>query len=208
MPIPSRRRDQSWQGAGFDHLGGADMSWRRLLEDVEAQAETADELALASEVADRTRRERASVTLVERLLAVIGAVVTLDVAGVGPRHGLLADVGPDWLLVVDPAAPDREQVVALSAVIAVRSAEAWAVPSSPSPSQRSQDLAWLLRRFARDRSTVRLHTVTGVWPGTIDRVGRDHLDLAVHDVDDTRRAANVRERAIVPLVQLVAVERC
>jgi hypothetical protein len=41
--------------------------------------------------------------------------------------------------------------------------------------------------------------------GTIDRVGRDFLDLAEHAVDDARRAESVRSVRTVPFGAVVAV---
>ena len=41
--------------------------------------------------------------------------------------------------------------------------------------------------------------------GTIDRVGRDHVDLAVHDRGEPRREGAVREVRIVPLAALLLV---
>ena len=38
--------------------------------------------------------------------------------------------------------------------------------------------------------------------GTIDRAGADHLDLALHDIDEPRRSASVRGYRLVPFAAL------
>jgi hypothetical protein len=41
--------------------------------------------------------------------------------------------------------------------------------------------------------------------GTIDRVGRDHLDLAVHEAGQSRRQSAVQQYRVIPLDQLLLV---
>ena len=45
----------------------------------------------------------------------------------------------------------------------------------------------------------------GTVAGTIDRVGKDHLDLAVHPVDDWRRASAVARVEVLALTQVLLV---
>jgi hypothetical protein len=66
-------------------------------------------------------------------------------------------------------------------------------------------LAFALRDLARRRSAVSVTTRSGMLHGTIDRVARDHFDLALHDPGLPRRPANVRSTRIVPVVALVMV---
>jgi hypothetical protein len=63
----------------------------------------------------------------------------------------------------------------------------------------------VLRDLARRRVPVTLQLASGALEGTIDRVGRDFLDLAVHDLDRARRSAAVRAIDVVALSALVAV---
>jgi hypothetical protein len=66
-------------------------------------------------------------------------------------------------------------------------------------------LAWMLRELGRRRVGVRVWDVDGnIVTGTIDRVGTDHLDLAVHDAGQSRREA-VGDIRVVPLVRLARV---
>lgn len=66
-------------------------------------------------------------------------------------------------------------------------------------------LAFVLRDLARRRRAVQLTTPGGVLTGTIDRVGRDHLDLAVHPADAWRRASSVSRIEVLPLARLLLV---
>jgi len=60
-------------------------------------------------------------------------------------------------------------------------------------------LPFVLRDLCRRRKGVELRTTTGVLTGTIDRVGRDHIDVAVHAPGTLRRSRDVEHYRIVPL---------
>ena len=180
------------------------MRWRRLFEDLEAQAEAADEAVLAAEVAERSRRETALVHLVDRLAAAVGTPVSVHLAGAVQVQGLLVDTGVDWLLLEERGT--GEVLVPLAAVLGVTGTGAGAAAPDASAVGRRLDLRWALRGLARSRTGVRLVLVDGsVLPGTIDRVGADHLDLAEHGRGELRRAAAVRQVRLVPLAALAAV---
>ena len=66
-------------------------------------------------------------------------------------------------------------------------------------------LTFVLRDLARRRRAVELHLRFGVLHGTIDRVGRDHLDLAEHDTGTPRRQSEVARNRLVPLAHLIWV---
>jgi len=180
------------------------MRWRRLFDDLEAQAEAADEAELSAEVAERSRREAALVHLVDRLTAAVGAQATVHLIGAGRVQGLLVDAGVDWLLVEEPGA--GEVLVPHAAVLGVTGVGAATAAPDGSAVGRRLDLRWALRGLVRSRTAVRLVLVDGsVLPGTLDRVGADHVDLAEHGRDEPRRAAMVRQVRLVPLAALAAV---
>ena len=62
-----------------------------------------------------------------------------------------------------------------------------------------------LRDLARRRTVCELSTPAGAITGTIDRVARDHLDIAVHDPETVRRNRSVRITRIVPLRDIMLV---
>lgn len=179
------------------------MRWERLFDDLEAQLAAEEARDLSSEVADRTRRERATVDVQSRLLRSVGR------AGIGVRlaghvvEGTLVDVGPDWLL---ETRPDRPVLVSTAAVRAVTGLVAGA--STPTVVARRLALGAALRAVSRDRATVEVRDVDGrCVTGTIDVVGSDHLELSEHAADEPRRRENVVAHHLVPFGALAAVRR-
>lgn len=179
------------------------MRWKRLFDDLEAQLTRDESRAQEAEIADRTRRERAAVDLHSRLLANLGAHVTVRVPG-RVLMGVLLDVGPDWLLL--ETRPDRPDLVALCAVRSVSGLGARA--QAPSVVAKRFALGAALREVSRDRATVEVVDLDGrLTTGTIDVVGADHLELAEHASDAPRRAENVLGVHLVPFTALVTVRR-
>ena len=170
------------------------MRWTALFDDLEAQLEAADDAELAAEVADRSRREAALLALHDRLRGSLGAL-----------HGRLRDSGPDWLLLEEPGG--REALVPLAAVLGVTGVgPRSSVPDSGGPVARRLDLRWALRGLARSRAGVVVGLSDGsLLPGTLDRVGLDHLDLAEHPAGEVRRPTAVRSVRLVPLRALAVV---
>ena len=180
------------------------MRWRRLFDDLEAQAEAASAAALDAEVAERSRREAALVHLRDRVAAALGAPVTVHLPGAGQVQGVLADSGVDWLLLEERGA--GEVLVPMAALLGLTGAGAGTAVPDESAVGRRLDLRWALRGLARSRTAVRLVLADGsLLPGTIDRVGADHVDLAEHGRDEPRRAGAVRQVRLVPLTAVVAV---
>jgi hypothetical protein len=179
------------------------VRWDRLFDDLEAQLEAADADELAGEVADRTRRETATVALLDRLRAACGGTVELRVAGVGDLSGRLDRLGSDWLLLAVSGQPAA--VVSSAALVSVRGLPAASV-AEPGRVGSRLDLRYVLRGIARDRSPVRVHGIDGAsYAGTIDRVGADFVDLAEHTAGDPRRAATVTSTRTVALAGIAVV---
>ncbi len=177
------------------------MRWEGLFADLEGQLAAEERRELDSEVAERTRRERARVDLVARLAATVGGEVAVLVSGGRTVHGVLTDVGDGWLLVED--AP-REVLVPREAVVSVTGLP---LRAEEARSARRFGLGYALRALARDRATVVLGLVDGPpATGTIDVVGADHLVLAEHAGGEPRRRENVRRVLTVPFGALRTVE--
>lgn len=190
------------------------MRWEGLFADLEGQLAAEERRELDDEVAERTRRERALVTLSDRLAGAAGSTVRLGLASGGPVHGRLADLGDDWVLVRADGS-GREQLVPTASVITV---SALGARVEAARSARRFGLGYALRALSRDRATVALSLAGGgaaraagsgagvALVGTIDAVGADHLDLAEHPEGVPRRRENVTALTTVPFRALVLVE--
>jgi hypothetical protein len=167
------------------------VRWERLFDDLEAQLEAADREELSAEVADRTRREVAMVSLAGRLGSALGGRVELSIEGFGALCGSVRRVGQGWVLL--DAGPATDTVVAWPAILAVRGLPASVVPVDARGEVAARlDLGHILRGIARDRSPVVIVMRDGSrLAGTIDRVGADFVDLAEHPADEPRRAESV-----------------
>lgn len=197
------------------------MRWDDLFDDLESQLEremTAEELDLEAEE-ERLRLGRLSVR--DRLVALHesqrDAEYRLDVTLVAGQRLLVRPVafGRDWFSadLTTEGSRARQCIVPLGALVGVAlvpslvppSLQAAAVPDGhPSLSARL-GLTFVLRDLCRRRRAVDLVLATGEVHGTLDRVGRDHVDLAVHDRGTARRASAVREVVMVPLAALTLV---
>ena len=183
------------------------MRWDALFADLEAQSDALDRADRAAEVDDRSRSEFADHHLRDRLRACVGGVVRLRVAGGATIAGTVRKVGPDWLLIDEEAS--RECLVPLSAVMSVVGAGRWvADPAADSAVAARLGLRSALRAVARDRSGVRLLLVDGAaLAATLDRVGADFVEAAVHPVGEARRRAAVQEVQLVAFAAIAAVRR-
>ncbi|WP_101395621.1 hypothetical protein [Phycicoccus duodecadis] len=177
------------------------MRWEGLFADLEGQLAAEERRELDSEVAERTRRERALVDLTARLGAGLGSSLSLLLTGSRTLDGELRDLGDGWLLVVDGP---RELLVPHAAVAAVVGLAARA--EEPRTARRF-GMGYALRALARDRATVALDLGEGpALVGTVDVVGADHLVLAEHPEGEPRRRENVRRVLTVPFAALRVVE--
>lgn len=194
------------------------MRWDRLFADLEARFEDLADEQAAAEQADRDRVATGAVTFVQRLGGAVGQRLRVTVIG-GSRHdGVLRRIGRDFLHVEDDSG--RDVLVALTAVAAV--AGLTARTAAPSPDRPARlDLRRALRSIARDRSVVALSIGAGAVAsggaaadgspvvtelvGTVDRVGADFLEVAIHPVGEPRRAGLVRGVSLVPLAAVRVV---
>ena len=195
---------------------GARMRWDHLFDDLAGQLEhelTAEEADLQKEE-ERLRlgrlgvRERIVALKRTRDHALMEVAVTLRN---GARIRLEPmTVGRDWMAGDIDGRDDAQAVVPFDAIESITLRDEQITPSltpeEPKPDLSSRlGLPFLLRDLCRRRVAVRIDTVSSSLTGTIDRVGRDHLDLAEHDLDTPRRREVVRGVRLVRLDQVVVL---
>lgn len=183
------------------------MRWDDLFADLEAQLAAAEATERAAEVSDRSRREVALLTLVDRARASCGSSVQLRVAGAGAVEGVLVEVGQEWLLLAEPTG--QQTLVPTAAVLSVsglglRSA----APGSAGRVFERLGLASALRALARDRAPVLAWLRDGgTVSGTIDRVGSDFVELRAHGAGEVALRGEPLPVRTVPLAALAVVRR-
>jgi hypothetical protein len=184
------------------------MRWDRLLGDIEAAEDARARAEMLGEAAERSRLETARVTLESRLAAAAGSRLTIDLDGAGRCSGVVTAVGRGWVVL------DAGQVSWVVAVEHIRWVADLGRNAAPPPSaagRRIYDklgIAHVLRGIATDRAAVQLGLGAGeTLAGTIDRVGADFVDVAVHAVGEPRRPREVRGRRTVRTAAIRFVRR-
>ncbi len=195
------------------------MRWDNLFDDLEGQLEQelgAEETDLRAEE-ERLRLGR--LALRDRLVA-LGYGVETGPVRVSLTDGSILDLSPrtfgrDWISgdLVDQSARNAQFIVPLQAIAGILLTRAQvadsladvAPPESDRGLSRRLGLAFVLRDLCRRRQSVELVLRDGVITGTIDRVGRDHLDLAVHEAGTARRESLVSHYRVVPFSRVLFV---
>jgi hypothetical protein len=182
------------------------MRWEDLFADLEQQWEALAEGERQAEIAERTRAEFAQLTVVDRLRGSEGREVRVRTRGGRDVEGRLCRVGADFVLLV---LPRRECVLPLSAVSAVTGLGDASLAEGAVGAVRARlGLGSVLRRVAADRSQVSLVVADGaVLNGTLQRVGSDFVEMAVHEPGDALEAARSRRLTLVPFAALEVVRR-
>ena len=182
------------------------MRWDALFADLEAQLAAAGQRDLELEIDERARVDAIDVELVGRLRGSLGLRVGVHVGSGTVYEGTLSHVGNQWL-VLDEA---RHQLLIAHAAAVRFSGLSRVAEGAGVGIRRGLGLASALRGLASDRATLAVlvsQAAAGaaVRHGVIDRVGRDHFDLAVTGPGEERREANVRELATIPFGALAAL---
>lgn len=193
------------------------MRWQNLFDDLESQLESelgADEVDL---LAEEERLRLGRLTLRDRIRAVHAEVPDAALAvslRAGDRVALrIGALGRDWIAGETDAGPLRSVIVPLAAVASLEPAGAQLAaslridpaPEPPTALSARLGLAFVLRDLCRRRAAVEVRVGAERWHGTIDRVGRDHLDLAEHAPGEPRRAGAVARIRVVAFTALDAV---
>lgn len=190
------------------------MRWDSLFDDLESQLEHELDSADLDLLAEEERLRLGRLGLRDRLAAIIrdgAASGPLDLALIdGSRLRIAAgSSGKDWISgELVEAMPRRSGVIVPTASIAAvtldgeQLAAGLRVEPAPPPAGRLSDrlgLPFVLRDLCRRRIPSDIVTPWARLHGTIDRVGRDHLDLAEHDPGVPRRDSAVQRIRMISL---------
>jgi len=193
------------------------MRWDSLFDDLEGQLEQELRAEELDQQAEEERVRIGRLGLRDRLLAIHEGAGD-DAEGTvriiltsGERIDLRAlSFGRDWFTAaLEGDAPRRVQCVvplaAIGTLVLTRAqTELSLAPAGAEPGLASRlTLPFLLRDLCRRRSALDVRTALGDVHGTIDRVGRDHFDLATHESGRPRRQSAVVDYRTIPLQQVL-----
>ena len=183
------------------------MRWDELFGDLEVAADDLAQRDRDAEIAERTRIELASLTLLDRLHAGVGQEVSLDVLGAGMLTGRLTRVGPLWLLLdVDTR---HGWVVALSALTGVQGLTPAAIPAGAGRGAVGATWSSAFRTLSRDREVVLVRRVDGTAVrGVPARVGHDFVEMWWRDDEGSTDSGQRRppRLTVIPYPALAAVQ--
>lgn len=180
------------------------MRWDELFADMEAQLEAARFRDVELEAADLIRAEMAEALLQDRFAGGIGRPAHAGLRGGAVVRGRVVGAGSGWVA-LDEAG--LQMLIPLESVLWVEGLDR----RRGSPESRSRlGLGHAVRALASARAAVRILPVDGVpggmFEGTIDRAGRDHLDLAMHPEDEFRRRRAVRSMRSIPYAAIACIQ--
>lgn len=199
-----------------------DMRWDHLFDDLAGQLEH----ELQSEETDLQQEEErlrlGRLSLRDRLVALRGrsgspefesamSSVSCRLRSGEVERVRLVTIGRDWLAGDREGNAARQQVIVpFAAVDSLLLTAEQAQASLGAVAERSElaarlGVSFLLRDLCRRRTVVSVRTFTAEITGTIDRVGRDHVDLAVHDREVPRRSREVDHVRVIPIEQILLV---
>ena len=195
------------------------MRWDDLFDDLESQLEQERSAEEDELLAEEERLRLGRLSLRDRLAALARAEEgsAPDPVRVLLTTGLVIDVRPrtfgrDWLAgdlhrgVEGDLGSGDQCILPLRGVSSLLLDRRQVRQSlgEPGPARGITDrlgLPFVLRDLCRRRSPLELHVPEGVLHGTIDRVGRDHFDIALHEPGTPRR------ESVVTAYRVVAVDR-
>ncbi|MDI2035034.1 hypothetical protein [Paenarthrobacter nitroguajacolicus] len=181
------------------------MRWDSLFNDLEAQFSAERALERETEITERARVELAGIELADRLRGLGDGRVKVVLASGATLLGNVSHLGSEWFVLVEGL---RQWLIPFPSVLSYQGLGRLALKATPRL-LRPLGLAAALRVLSRDRAPVVLHlgsTAGGIeLRGVIDRVARDHFDVAVLQDGEVRRAGNVAGVVTVPFSSLVAL---
>ncbi|WP_136089622.1 hypothetical protein [Auritidibacter ignavus] len=180
------------------------MRWDEFFADLEHQMSVELRQVRDAEAADFTRGHWAETSFADRLRGHRGETVQMTFADGEHQWLTISSVGPDWI----GGRTQSGAVVIPQRAIAGLEAETRTARPPESTLRSGPRLTSVLRQLARRREPV---SITAGWgriyvEGTVDRVGRDYCEVAIHARDEFRRRPAVRGLRLIPVdqIQLIA----
>lgn len=194
------------------------MRWERLFQDLEDQLDRETDAELEDIARDEERLRIARLPLIDRVRDYLGEPGRVPSVFLSVSQALLKCTvircGRDWML-VQVQEPLALAGTVLIPITALRSVRIDARDVSPISRPRRTDttgknhqlsseiaFTFVLRDLCRRRRHVTVTGDDGEISGTIERVGKDHVDMAIHPVGLARSANAVNYVAIVPLARI------
>src|SRR5690606_11715950 len=197
--------------AGYRRL----VRWDELFAALEGRLEHELDVERQELAAEEERLRLGRIGLRDRIMAMAraGAPVGLVLADGETLALRVESSGRDWIAGEVTVGAARHAVVVPIAAIAGVTPERDQLELGlrPAPVEALPDLsgrlglAFVLRDLCRRRAGIDLRPRAGTVTGTIDRVARDHLDLAEHEPGEPRRDRVVRRIRLVPFDAIVRV---
>jgi hypothetical protein len=146
-----------------------------LFDDLEGQASALYDVERGAELVDRSRAEYHHVVLAGRLVASVGSVVALEVAGVGRVEGTLRRTGDGWCLL---RGHQQDWIVRTARIHVVHGASERSVPEVAWSPLQKLGLGSALRRLAESQARCLLHLADGAQhEAVVRRVGQDFVEV-------------------------------
>lgn len=152
------------------------MRWDVLIQDLSDRFDYLSRQNGTDMVPDLVRAERASITLLHRLLGSVNCDVVVTCHGGGSVSGELTQVRANWLLVAERTPARLSSIIPLSSIQSVQGLGSQVVQSDDSTPGGLTFLA-VLRQLGQSRLPVTLALGATAVSGYIAAVGRDWLDL-------------------------------
>ncbi|MBX3088473.1 MAG: hypothetical protein KF742_08270 [Cryobacterium sp.] len=193
------------------------MRWEQLFDDLESQLELELDSDKVDLMAEEERLRLGRLTVRDRLKALLRAEdkmsssVAIELAGDIRARIALTAIGRDWFT-GDVYSEDRviaNWLIPIEKVVSIqlnRNQIRSSLDRVPKEDERGLSdrlgFGFALRDLARRRCEVELVAGPVTMHGTIDRVGKDHLDLAIHENGIPRRERSVLQYRLVQLGQI------
>lgn len=141
--------------------------------------------------------------MIQRLERHLGARVDVQLLGAERPTGELVAIGKDWLML---AHAGTEELIPFRALAWWRGLDMGRAPEAGS---RRVGFSQAVRVLVRDRARVGIGGIDGqlLATGTLDQVGQDFVEIALHEQHEFRRGPAVLGRSVIPFSAIARVRR-